>query len=470
MFAALLIMASKQIQKGRNSRVDTTAAAVDPFASVAEESVAGAPAEKPARRVKVLKPAEAVAKAAPKPTSTAKPSKKTSPAPGLNAFADFATGNDEEEVKLEIPAIRRSSNKRKTQIRNSAAAVVPAEAPQPSEKRATSAKRIVEKAAEAPILGTSPVALADIETLPEITVETAVGQPDVELSPVFKKLAEVKLPELPRENRARLLMQSPTRLYFYWSLKQDPWQQLRAVFGSDLGSYTLVVKLRNLTRETEDIHPIESQREWWFNDAEPDSRYMAEIGFYAVNRSYFRVLYSNTISTPRRSPSTHPATEARWTVSATKFAEVLDASGFTTDAVDVAIAGDGHLDAEQRTKLALSDLIAGAEYSTQGIAAEDMRHAIIALAGGATLENLRHRVSAPLFNVLQENADRLSPSGARKALTEHFDVDEAEWTEHEFGPAVFGASLINFPNMLRSRKDTTYSPRYNPVSSFTLGR
>ncbi|HEY2848201.1 MAG TPA: DUF4912 domain-containing protein, partial [Pyrinomonadaceae bacterium] len=302
------------------------------------------------------------------------------------------------------------------------------------------------------------------------TAEIATTKPEIKLSPVFKALADVKLPELPRENRARLQMQSPTRLYFYWSLRQNPWQQLRAVFGPELGSYTLVVKLRNLTLATEEIRPIEADGEWWFNDVEPDTEYMAEIGFYATNRPYFRVLYSNTITTPRRSPSTHPATEARWTVSATKFAEVLDTSGFTRDAVDVAIAGDDHLDAEQRTKLAFSDLMAGAEYSTRGIAAEDLRHVILALAGGATLDHLRHRVSPSLFRVLQANTERLNSSGARKVLSEHFDVEETEWTEHEFGSAVFGASLVNFPKTLKSRSTTKHSPRYNPVSSFSIGR
>jgi len=38
-------------------------------------------------------------------------------------------------------------------------------------------------------------------------------------SPVFKELASPKLPELSRENRAKLLMQSPNQLFFYWSVK-----------------------------------------------------------------------------------------------------------------------------------------------------------------------------------------------------------------------------------------------------------
>src|SRR6185369_5146214 len=48
----------------------------------------------------------------------------------------------------------------------------------------------------------------------DVTAEIAATEPKVELSPAFKALATPKLPELKRENRARLLMQSPGRIYF----------------------------------------------------------------------------------------------------------------------------------------------------------------------------------------------------------------------------------------------------------------
>ena len=460
-------MASKQTKKGKGTKTETSAA-LDPFAAVADQSAPSA--DRPKRAIKVIKAAKAVAKEpAARATASvpaAKPSKATVPVPANDAFAEVATAKAADDLNLEIPAVPAPAKRKKIAARSATSTVIERSK---IKKKAASAKKAVKKGDTTVALPTSPALIAEAETLPDVTKEIAASEPAVELSPVFKKLSDVKLPELPRENRARLQMQSPTRLFFYWSLKQDPWQQLRAVFGPDLGSYTLVVKLRNITEDTEEIYPIETQGEWWFNDADADSEYMAEIGFYAVNRPYFRVLYSNTITTPRRAPSPHPAAEARWTVSATKFAEVLDASGFSRDAVDVAIAGDDNLDAEQRTNLAFSDLMTGAEYSTHGIAPEDMRHAMLALAGGTRLENLRHQVSASLFNVLQANAARLSTSGARRALTEHFDIEESEWTEHEFGSTVFGASLINFPKTIRNRT-TKYSPRYNPVSSFSLGR
>src|SRR4051812_11210240 len=54
-----------------------------------------------------------------------------------------------------------------------------------------------------------------------------------EVDPIFAELATPKLPELQRENRARLQMQSPNRLYFYWSIKNNPFQILQKVFAGN---------------------------------------------------------------------------------------------------------------------------------------------------------------------------------------------------------------------------------------------
>lgn len=301
----------------------------------------------------------------------------------------------------------------------------------------------------------------------DVTTDIATTEPEVQLSPTFKALADVTLPELKRENRARLQMQSPTRLYFYWSVKDNPWQRLKNVFGDSLDNYTLVVKLTDLRNDTEEIHRCEAEGNWWFS-VEPDGEYQAEIGFYAVNRPYFRIIYSNTIATPRRSPSPRPATESRWTVSANKFAQVLDVAGFTRDAIDVAIAGDNAEVAESTTHQAFSRLV-GNSHSLSGLAAEELRYAMMALAAGATLEELRTRVSARVFSILQSTGVDTSKDAARSALGEYFEIDDQEWTEEEFGSAVFGASLVNFPKTLKSRKLTPkYSPRYNPVSSHSI--
>lgn len=296
----------------------------------------------------------------------------------------------------------------------------------------------------------------------DVTAELAATDPEVQLSPAFKALADVTLPELPRENRARLLMQSPTRLYFYWSLRDNPWQQLRSAFG-DAGSYTLVMKLTNSRTGSEDLYPAEAAGEWWFT-VEPDGEYRAEIGFYAPNRPYFRIVTSNEVETPRRSPSPHPASDARWTVSATKFAEVLDVSGFSRDAFDVAMTGDDASAAAEATRAAFSRLT-GSEHGIENIPAEDVRHALISLAAGTSLDELKHQISDKLFATLQTRGSRLTADAARVALTEHFDIGDEEWTEYETGSAVFGASLVSFPKTLRTRNR---SSRYNPLSSHSV--
>ena len=167
-----------------------------------------------------------------------------------------------------------------------------------------------------PIAGTSPFA-KEAEVVPGVSSKPLkkIANKDLKASPVFKALSEPVLPKLERENRARLMMQTPTELYFYWSVRENPYQVLRKAFGDDTGSYTLTIKLTNLNTGEEELHPAEAEGNWWFH-VEPNGKYEAEIGFYAPNRPYFRVIYSNTIETPRRAPSPRPATEAVWTVSA----------------------------------------------------------------------------------------------------------------------------------------------------------
>ncbi len=302
----------------------------------------------------------------------------------------------------------------------------------------------------------------------DVTAELAATEPQVELSPIFRALAEPVLPELTRENRARLLMQTPTRLYFYWAVKENPWRLLKQAFGSDRGNYTLVLKLTNLRRGYEQIHPCDASGNWWF-DVEPDGQYEAEIGFYAPSRPYFRIIYSNTVETPRRSPSRRAATDADWNVSAGKFAEVLDVAGFTQDAFDVALAGDDHAASQSATHSAFT-AFAG-DHDLDGISAEDIRYAMLTIASGVSLEDLRHRISPALFAILAANADTLFASKAAAALNEYFDIDEEDFVEQQFSGAVYGASLLNFPKALDTKRSVPVSVSpYNPLASHSVIR
>lgn len=300
--------------------------------------------------------------------------------------------------------------------------------------------------------------------------EEQPADPEAELSPAFKELREPRLPVLPRENRARLLMQTPTRIYFYWSLKNNPFQILHRAFGDNRGSYTLVLKLINLSRETEEIHAVDAEGNYWFS-VDPDSTYRAEIGFYAPNRPYFRALYSNTVTTPRKSPSPRIATDADWTVNAERFAEVLDASGFSRDAYDVALAGDDLAASETATRDAFAQFI-GEDIAFEGFTMEELRYALLAIASGVPFESLRWKISASLFALLQANLARLTSDSAVDALRDHFDLGEDEIVEEEQLAAVYGASLVHFPTTVRRRRGLPgfALPDLESVSSHSVSR
>ncbi len=322
----------------------------------------------------------------------------------------------------------------------------------------------------------APKTVSSAEMLEDDILELEIPAPkflaqaeesEEEIDPIFAELSLPVLPELQKENRAQLQMQSPNRLYFYWSIKNNPFQTLQKVFGGNSGNYQLVAKLVNQTTEREELHAVEAEGNWWFN-VESNANYRAELGFYAPNRPFIRVMYSNSIETPRKNPSPRIATDADWAITATEFAEVLDNSGFTRDAFEVALAGDDFENAEVATDNAFYQFIGERK---EDFSSDEVRYAILALASGVELPELRGQISESLFTVLQENLEKLSVENAMSALKEHFDVFDEEIIEEEFiGATVFGASLVNFPKKLTKRAvPKTLSPKtlskLSPISS-----
>lgn len=315
----------------------------------------------------------------------------------------------------------------------------------------------------------SPISSGELIKSEDVEVKTSapeafIEEDEAELSPVFKELRAPKLPELTRENRARLQMQSPNRLFFYWSVSPNPFQTLNRALGNETGSYTLALKLIDLKRDREELHAVDTEGSWWFS-VDADSKYQAEIGFFAPNRPYVRILYSNTVETPRKSPSPRAATSADWTVSSTKFAKVLDVAGFSQDAFEVAMAGDDADWADTATYSAYAKLFGRDAKGFETIDAEELRYALLAIAAGATLESLRWRVSASLFSLLEQNIDAITAANAMNVLRDEFGVEADEIVEEESGATVFGASLVNVPRVLRTRR--TF-PKFESVSSHSF--
>jgi len=293
--------------------------------------------------------------------------------------------------------------------------------------------------------------------------EVVLVEPELEpnQSEVFRELAEPKLPELARENRARLQMQSPTKIHFYWSIKTNPFQTLNRVFGNQT-NYTLVAKLFNQTTEREELFPVEAEGSTWF-DVDANSTYRAEIGFYATNRPFVRLMFSNVLETPRKNPSPRRDYSPNFTVSADQFAEVLDVSGFQQDAFEVALAGDDVEFADNATQTAFSQIISASKTDFDTNKSSEIRFVLLALAAGYSLEDLREHISPSLFTILQGNAENLSAEKALSALQKNFGISADETAEEEtFAPTVFGASLINFPRISRRK----VLPKFSPISSF----
>ena len=292
----------------------------------------------------------------------------------------------------------------------------------------------------------------------------AVKDPGPERSREFLELAEPKLPNLSRSgNRARLLMQSPNRLYFYWAIGKNPFHTLSRALGESTG-YSLVLKLVNMRADTEELHTVDESGNWWF-DVEADAEYRAEIGFYAVNRPYIRVLYSNSVTTPRKSPSPRPAESAEWRVPADRFARVLDAAGFARDAFDVALAGDDWNAADIATRSAFAQFTGKPHIEFSAIGSDEIRYAMLALASGVKLTELRGLISDGLFRLLSA-VTGLTGEGALAALKERFEFDSDEFdVEEEMPAAVFGASVVNFPG---KPKKARRIPGLEPLSSYPV--
>jgi hypothetical protein len=277
-----------------------------------------------------------------------------------------------------------------------------------------------------------------------------------QLSPVFRELADPRLPVLPPENRARLQIQSPNRIFLYWSVKHNPFEAIRRAFaGGAADSYRLIVKLVNLTDGTEELFPVESHGSWWFN-VNSSTTYRAELGFFAEGRPFIRLMFSNTVETPRSAPSPNRDWSTDFSVSAAEFAEVLEASGYAQDAFEVAVAGDDPQASDSAARETFFQLVGHRDAETNSA---ELRSVLFALASGVLLESLRGQIDSNLYArlemVMQENAQKLSAEVVLAALHENFAFEaDAE----EFAAPVFGASSINFPRKIRR-------PKFSPISS-----
>ena len=66
---------------------------------------------------------------------------------------------------------------------------------------------------------------------------------------------------------------------------------------------------------------------------------------------------------------------------------------------------------------------------------------MVAIASGRALEELRWKIGpASVCDPAGQRANALPAENAAAALSEYFDIDETEFEEEEYGPAVGAAS------------------------------
>lgn len=136
------------------------------------------------------------------------------------------------------------------------------------------------------------------------------------------------LPRLPSRDAARLLVQSPHRLYLYWSFARDPLCALRRAFGEMAARFALGVRLIDLERDAiGDSIAAGGEGSLWL-DARPRRPYRAEVGFFAEGLPFIRVLSSNIAETPPAAASELTDDAADFHIGARDFGQMLAASGF----------------------------------------------------------------------------------------------------------------------------------------------
>jgi hypothetical protein len=154
------------------------------------------------------------------------------------------------------------------------------------------------------------------------------------------------LPELPARDAARLLVQSPHKLFLYFGFERDPRAALRHAFGVLAERFELGARLVDLEHDAigEPIAAGGSDNLWL--DARPRRAYRAEVGFFAEGLSFVCVLTSNVVETPPDAASELTDDAEDFHTDAQDFDRLLAASGFAARARESAplltdvLAGD----------------------------------------------------------------------------------------------------------------------------------
>lgn len=164
---------------------------------------------------------------------------------------------------------------------------------------------------------------------PDDTLE-ATPATDAETAPAARRRAAAPDDALPlalKRDSIQLLLQSPNRLFLYWSFASDPRAALRSAFGELAAHYSLAVRLVKVESGEEFLLDASRERMQWF-EVYPRHVYRADVGFHAAGRPFVRLLTSSEVRTPPDSASHMSADEQEFQVKADEFARLLGGAGY----------------------------------------------------------------------------------------------------------------------------------------------
>ena len=130
-----------------------------------------------------------------------------------------------------------------------------------------------------------------------------------------------------KRDSIQLLLQSPRKLFLYWSFASDPRATLSAAFGELAAHYKLAVRLVKVESGEEFFLDAPRERMQWF-EVYPRHIYRADVGFHAENRPFVRLLASNEVRTPPDSASHLSADDEEFQLEADDFARLLGGAGY----------------------------------------------------------------------------------------------------------------------------------------------
>jgi hypothetical protein len=181
------------------------------------------------------------------------------------------------------------------------------------------------------------------------------------------------MPVVLKRDFIQLLLQSPHRLYLYWTFARDPHATLREAFGALAAPYRLAVRLVNVEGGEDFLLDAPRERAQWF-EVYPRHVYRAEVGFHAAGRPFVRLLSSNTVTTPPDRASHLSDAEQEFEIEAAAYTQLLGGAGYERYARGLADDAGGGVQLDLQGGASASATRPGAGAQTSRAAAEEYPH------------------------------------------------------------------------------------------------